>query len=55
MSRMRSAYEVLIEVEDDCKEAIQIARDLKKGLLFNSLSDEAKREKLDKIIEILER
>ena len=52
---MRSAYEVLIEIEDDCKEAIKIAKDLKKGILFDSLSDGRKREMIDKIIEVLEK
>lgn len=53
--RMGKAYEALGKVEDDCKEVIQIARDLKRGILLNTLSDERKREMLNKIIEIMER
>lgn len=52
---MEKAYEALIKMEDDCREAIQIAKDLKRGVLLHSLSDEQKRKMCNEIIEILER
>ncbi len=52
---MKTAYETLIKIEDDCKEAIDIARQMKKGILHNSISKEKQREMLDKIIEVLEK
>lgn len=48
-------HEVLERVEDDCKETIEIATRLKKGVLFHSVSDEEKIRMCDKIVEIMNR
>jgi len=52
---VKIAYETLIKVEEDCKEAIDIARQLKKGILLNNISKEKQNEMVDKIIEVLEK
>lgn len=54
-SKLEEAYERVVAVEDDIKEAIRIAIDLKKGLLFQSLSNDEMTKKLNKIIEVLEK
>lgn len=55
MSKFNKAYDTLIKVEEDCKEAIQIAMKLKKGILNQSISDDQKRIMCDEIIKALER